>query len=135
MKKITVFLALVAISALVPLAASAELWKQPHVTGTAISAESAHKMSKNTLASAIVFSETSVKKPLGSILINATYNEWCESNCGKLTQVDKSLFATEATEKAKLLRTSQFLNDTYPKHNGYWCEAQKSIHSYGSFHC
>jgi len=111
--------------------ANATLWTPPVVP--TLSVNNTMTPQEYTVVYASWVSEQ--RQPAGSVLMNPVTNEWCVSNCGKLTQVDSSLFATEETQKAKLERTSQFLNETYPQHNGYWCEAQKSIHKYGTFHC
>lgn len=51
--------------------------------------------------------------PVGSVLMNDNTNEWCISNCAKLPLVDPSLFATQATQTAKMQRTADFLNTTF----------------------
>lgn len=51
--------------------------------------------------------------PIGSVLMNDNTNEWCVYNCAKLQFVDPSLFATQATQQAKMQRTADFLNWTF----------------------
>lgn len=76
----------------------------------------------------------------GYVEINSNITMWCVSNCGKLAQVDPSAFATEETQKAKLLQTQLFLNQTFAsvdhtKANnlGIYCEGMHSVNP--NFRC